>query len=440
VRIEEARAWLDSHINLEAIARPDRGRTRTPSLDAIRALTWMMGDPQHQYPVVHLTGTNGKTSTARLLTELLGAQGLAVGTLTSPHLERLNERISRNGEPISDEGLAEVLTAIADLEPHVEGPDPSFFDLLVAAAFRWFADMAVHAAVIEVGMGGTWDTTNVADGQVAVVTGIGLDHMEFLGSTLEAIARDKSGIVKPGATLVLGEDRPELIPIFEATPAESIWRIGEEFACETNRLAVGGRSVTLRTPEALYEDVLLSLHGAHQGRNAACALAAAEAFFGRPLDEDLVRDTLAKATSPGRMEVVGKDPLVVLDGVKNPDGARAAAATLAEAFGDRRRIVVFGQLRGRDSELIAAELGLARAHKVIACAPDWPKALPATETGAAAESAGAVDVEVVPSVDRALERALELAESDDLVFVTGSLYVVGAAREAMRARSASAEG
>jgi len=431
MNIGEALAWLDGHLNLERMARPGRRRTRTPNLDGITALTQLMGEPQHQYPVLHLTGTNGKTSTARLLTDLLVAHGLSVGTLTSPHLERINERITWNGEPVPDDALAESLTAIAELEPLVGAERPSFFDALVAAAFRWFADVAVDAAVVEVGMGGRWDTTNVADGRVAVVTGIGLDHMEYLGPDLESIARDKSGIVKPGATLVLGEARAELVAIFDDTPAEATWLIGREFACEENLPAVGGRAVSIRTPGASYDQVLLGLHGAHQGHNATCALAAAEAFFERPLTEEVVRSTFAAAESPGRMEVMRQRPLVVLDGVKNPDGARAAAATLTEAFGDRRRIVVFGQLRGRDTALIARELEMQNASLVIACEPDWPRALPAQDTADAARAAGCDAVEVVPDVARAVERALEVAEVDDLVFVTGSLYVVGAARSAL---------
>ncbi|HUR49223.1 MAG TPA: Mur ligase family protein [Acidimicrobiales bacterium] len=431
MKIDEALAWLDGHLNLERLATPGRRRTRTPNLDGITALTQLMGEPQHQYPVLHLTGTNGKTSTARLLTDLLVAQGLAVGTLTSPHLERINERITWNGDPVAEEALAEALSAIADLELLVEGPRPSFFDALVAAAFRWFADIAVDAAVIEVGMGGRWDTTNVVNGRVAVVTGIGLDHMEYLGPDLESIARDKSGIVKPGSTLVLGETRAELVEVFAGTPATTTWLAGRDFGCDENLPAVGGRALTLRTPSAAYEQVLLGLHGAHQGHNASCALAAAEAFFERPLTDELVRATFAAATSPGRMEVVGQRPLVVLDGVKNPDGARAAAATLTEAFGDRKRIVVFGQLRGRDTESIARELELARAALVIACEPDWPRALPAEDTAAAVKAAGSQSVEVIREVAAAVERALELAEPDDLVFVTGSLYVVGAARAAL---------
>lgn len=432
MRIDEALKWLDGHLNLEALARPGRSRTRTPNLDGITALTELMGAPQHQYPVLHLTGTNGKTSTARLLTDLLVAQGLSVGTLTSPHLERINERITWNGVAIPDEALAESLSAIAELEPLVEGEPPSFFDALVAAAFRWFADIAVDAAVLEVGMGGTWDTTNVADGQVAVVTGVGLDHMEYLGTTLEAIARDKSGIVKPGSTLVLGETRPELVEIFTETAAATIWLKGRDFECEENLPAVGGRSLTIRTPGAAYDQVLLSLHGAHQGHNALCALAAAEAFFARPLDDQVVRAVFGSAKSPGRLEVVGQRPLVVLDGVKNPDGARAVTAALAEAFGERRRIVVFGQLRGRDTEHIARELELDKADHVIACEPEWTRALPAEETAEAVKAAGCDSVEVIGDIAAAVERALEMAEPDDLVFVTGSLYVVGAARAALR--------
>lgn len=311
---------------------------------------------------------------------------------------------------------------------------PSVFELLTAAAYRWFADLAVDAAVVEVGLGGRWDATNVADGQVAVVTNIGIDHVEYLGPTREGIAKEKSGIVKPGSTLILGETDPELAHVFEGAGANEVWQRGVDFACVENELAVGGRALTLRTPGGLYEGVYLPLYGAHQGDNAACALAAAEAFFGAPVQLDLVNEAMAAAASPGRMEVMGRHPLCILDGAHNPAGARAAAATLAESFGEAAsRIVVLGLLKGRDPDEMIAAFEPAAVRLVVACPPPSPRAMPASEVADAAARAGIVAVEAA-SVEEAVDRAVEEASPDDLVLVTGSLYVVGAARAALRSR------
>ncbi len=416
--------------NLEA--RLAAKKSQPPTLDRITRLMQLMGEPQRQYPAIHVTGTNGKTSASRILTALLAAKGLSVGTFTSPHLERVHERISWNGDPIADDALADALTAVANLEPILEGHAPSYFEILSAAAFWWFADIAVDVAVVEVGVGGTWDTTNVVNASVAVVTTVGIDHVEYLGSTRLAIAREKAGIVKTGATLVLGETDPELVPVFRDTPAGDIWVRGEDFGCVRNELAVGGRLLDVRTRGATYPDVYLPLHGAHQGDNAACALAAAEAFFDAPLDAELVTEALASVTSPGRLEVVRRQPLCILDGVKNPDGARAAARTLDEEFGaDRGRVLVVGLLRGKDPDEMLAALDVTRARVVVACEPPTPRAWSAKDVAEAARRAG-VPAEEVPPVADAVRRALELASDDDVVLITGSLYVVGPAREALR--------
>ncbi|MEO7461017.1 MAG: Mur ligase family protein, partial [Acidimicrobiales bacterium] len=321
---------MGQHINLEASAAV-AGRVEGLKLDNMRELCGVVGDPQHDQPTVHVTGTNGKGSVARMVTALLSAHDLSVGTYTSPHLERINERISRNGEPIADDALATVLTDLARVETLL-GHTPSYFELLTAAAFRWFSDEAVAAAVVEVGLLGRWDATNVVDGVVAALTNIGHDHTDGEGDWRHRIAEEKAGIVKPGSTFVLGERDPALEPIFQATPARDIWRRDDDFGCSASRLAVGGRLLDLRTPGGSYDDVFLALHGEHQGDNAAVALAAVEAFFDRPLDADLVAEAFAGVRNPGRFEVVGRDPLLVLDGAHNPDGARAAAATLDEGF------------------------------------------------------------------------------------------------------------
>jgi dihydrofolate synthase/folylpolyglutamate synthase len=410
-------------VNREAVPAPEAAF----KLEGVRELMAVMADPQRQYPVLHVTGTNGKTSTARILAALLQAKGLSVGTFTSPHLERVNERMSWNGEPISDGAFAEVVTALAELEPLLEH-EPTWFELVTAAGLRWFADIAVDAAVVEVGLGGRYDATNVVDGQVAIVTNVGIDHVEFIGPTREDIAFEKAGIVKPDSTLVLGETDPAIVPIFERTGAAAVWTRDVEFACTTSVVAHGGRLLGLRTPAASYDDVYLPLHGAHQGDNAAVALAAAEAFFGEALAEDVVAEAFASAASPGRMEVVGRRPLVILDGAHNVAGARAAAATLDEEFAtDGERVIVFGCFGGKDPGEMLRALGAGTAKLVVGVAPPWPRALPAAAIVAAARELG-VDAVAAETVADALRLALEAAAPEDLVFVTGSLYLVGAAR------------
>jgi dihydrofolate synthase/folylpolyglutamate synthase len=397
----------------------------------MRELCHVLGDPQAHQPTVHVTGTNGKGSVARLVTGLLGSHDLTVGTYTSPHLESVNERISRNGVPITDHELASVLTDLAALEALLEHR-PSYFELLTAAAFRWFSDEAVAAAVVEVGLLGRWDATNVVDAQVAVLTNVGHDHTDGKGDWRRRIAEEKAGIVKPGATFVLGETDPALQDVFAATAAAAVWRQDVDFGCASNRLAVGGRVLDLRTPGARYDEVFLSLHGAHQGTNAAIALAAAEAFFGRPLDGDLVAEAFAGAQSPGRFEIVQRDPLLILDGAHNPDGAQAVVETLTEGFvvtGESRLVV--GVLEGRDPVELLEILDAGSAAEVVCCSPDSPRALPADELAAHVRALGG-QARVVPQVGDAVTAALAAADADDVVLVTGSLYTVGAARTACR--------
>ncbi len=308
----DALAWLDAHTNLER-----GGARRRPTLDRMRPLVELLGSPQLDYQVIHVTGTNGKTTTTNMAMHLLANQGLSVGAYTSPHLEVVNERIAwargpgprpdGNAEPISDAALAEALSVVAAVESQLPDP-PSYFEILTAAAYRFFADSAVDVAVVEVGLGGTWDATNVADGAVAVVTNVSLDHTEYLGPTRADIAAEKAGIVKPGATLVLGETDPTLEPLFLDRSPGRVLRRGEDFGASEIHLAHGGHIVDLRTPERDYPGVYLPIHGAFQADNAAVALAAAEAFFDGPLDPDVVAGAFASFRSPGRLEVVGHSP------------------------------------------------------------------------------------------------------------------------------------
>ncbi|MCU1454856.1 MAG: folC [Acidimicrobiales bacterium] len=428
MNIHAALRYLDQHTNLEATA----GRAEGLSLDRMRQLAAALGDPQHAYPVIHITGTNGKGSVARMVTELLRASGLSVGTYTSPHLEEINDRIAWDATPISDAELADAIGAIAAIEP-VAGITPSYFEILTAAAFSWFAEVAVDVAVVEVGMLGRYDATNVADAAVAVLTNIGHDHTDGKGAWRAAIAQEKVGIVKPGSTFVVGETDPDLRSIFASTEAAETWLRGVHFDVEQSMLALGGRSVDLRTPSGTVEDVFVPLHGDHQAHNAAIALAAVEAFFARRLEDDLVRDAFAAVQVPGRFEIVHRDPTVVLDAAHNLDGARACRRTLAEEFTlNGSLILVVGMLSGRDPVELLDALGAADAGFLVACTPDSPRAVPAAKLAAAADALGIV-AESVRSVDEAVQRALALASPDDLVLITGSLYVVGPARTILRA-------
>jgi dihydrofolate synthase/folylpolyglutamate synthase len=397
----------------------------------MRALTALLGEPQASIPSIHVTGTNGKGSTCAMATTLLEAKGLSVGTYTSPNLERVNERLARNGEPIDDAAFADVLTELALLESLMV-ERPTRFELLTAAALSWFATEAVDSMVVEVGLGGTWDCTNVVDGDVAVVTNVSYDHTDVLGPTLEGIAADKAGIAKAGSRVVIGETDPELVSILEeragAAAAASVWVAGRDFGCESNRLAVGGRLVTLWTTGGRYEDVLVPLHGAHQGANAACALAAVEAFFGDPLAPDVVEEGFAAVRVPGRLEVLGRRPLLLVDGAHNAAGMAALGDALADAFAvDGTSVAVVGMLSGRDPSAMLAPLAEARIRTIVVCRPESPRAMPIENVADAARALGLV-VHEEPDALAALRMARGLVDAEGLVVVAGSLYIVGAVR------------
>lgn len=428
VNLASALRYLDAHTNLEAVA----GRVEGLSLERMARVAHVLGDPQHAAPVIHVTGTNGKGSVSRMVSDLLRAQGLSVGTYSSPHLERINERISWNGEPVDDDTLGALIGEVAALE-ELAGVTPSYFEILTAAAYSYFAQVAVDVAVVEVGMLGRYDATNVADAAIAVCTNIGRDHTDGADGWRAAIAEEKVGIVKPGRTdvFVVGEPDPDLQPIFAGAGAGATWFAGEEFAVDTDVRAVGGRLVSVTTPGGRYDDVFVPVLGAHQAGNAAIALAAAEAFGGRPLAEDVVAEGFAGLSLPGRFEVVSRHPTVVVDVAHNPEGAAVTADTLAEDLSlTGGLILVVGLLGGRDAADVLRRLGAAEAGLVIACSPDSPRALPASELAGIAESIGA-SAESVPDPVDAVHRALALATEDDVVLVTGSHYIAGPVRAAL---------
>jgi len=430
--LPDALVWLDGHIDFESNMPTRRS---LPTLERIRVLMGLLGDPQEAYPSVHITGTNGKGSTAAMATALLAARGLSVGTYTSPNLSRVNERISRNGEPIDDDAFVEVLESLARLERLMDDP-PTRFELLTAAALAWFADEAVDAAVVEVGLGGLWDCTNVVDGDVAVVTNISFDHTEVLGPTLEDIATDKSGIFKHGSEVIIGETDPTLVALLDRAAqqadASGVWARDRDFTCTANRPAVGGRLIDVRTPGSAYGELLVPLHGAHQGDNASCAMAAAEAFFGSPLPEDMVEQALSGVRVPGRLEVIGRRPLVVVDGAHNVAGMIVLARSMVEEFTvEGASQAVVGMLTGRDPTAMLEALLTAGVRSVVACSPHSPRALDAGMVAAAATGLG-MDAVVADSPEEAVTTALGRAGPDDRVVVCGSLYVVADARRLLR--------
>jgi dihydrofolate synthase/folylpolyglutamate synthase len=424
-----------------------------PSLDRIRAFTELLGDPQRTYPVIHLTGTNGKTSTSRMIDTLLRALDLRTGRFTSPHLERLNERICIDGEPLTDEEFVRAFNDVAPYTHLVDSTQPhplSFFETMVGMAYAAFSDAPVDVAIVEVGLGGMWDATNVADGTVAVVTPIGMDHAQYLGDTVEDIATEKAGIIKPGATAVLTEQQPGPAEILlrrcvevEATPV----REGLEFGVISRLPAVGGQVVTLKGLRAEYDEVFLPLYGAHQAQNAAAALAAVEAFAGdQPLGDDLVREAFARTTSPGRLEIIRRSPMILLDAAHNPHGAEAAAAALDDSFAFSPLIGVVGVMTDKEYEAVLGAFEPHLAH-VVCTQNSTPRALPAAELAAVArEVFGADRVSVAPRLADAIDEATTLAEAGEAlgtsigtgaVLITGSVVTVGEARALLRRRDRS---
>ena len=414
-----------------------------PSLERITALCRLLGDPQDAYPVVHLTGTNGKSSTARMVDALLRALDLRTGRFTSPHLQSMTERISLDGEPLTEEAFVEAFADVAAYAQVVDDTQQhplSFFELTVAMAFAAFADAPVDAAVVEVGMGGAWDATNVATGRVAVVTPVAVDHAAYLGDRAADIAVEKSGIIKPGAHAVLAAQEPDVLDVLLRRSAEVgavALREGVDFGVVDRLNAVGGQQVALQGVNARYDDVLLRLHGAHQAQNAAVALAAVETFVDAELDADLVRAAFGEVTSPGRLEVVRRSPTVLVDAAHNPHGVRATLEAVQDAFTFSPLVGVLSVMADKDVEEMLRELEPVLAH-VVCTQNSLPRALRAEELGElAADVFGDDRVTVVPRLDDALVRAISMAETgegmeDALgsggVLVVGSVVTAGEAR------------
>jgi dihydrofolate synthase/folylpolyglutamate synthase len=391
----------------------------------------LLDQPQLTYPTVHVTGTNGKTTTTRLVTALACAHGLVTGTFVSPHVVSVLERISICGEPISAEEFAEEYQHLMPFFQRVDGlgRDVSYFEALTALAYLWFADKPVGLGAFEVGMGGIWDATNLIRGDVAVLCPVGLDHKE-LGSTVAQVATEKAGIIKEGKVAVVRQQRPEALAVIETRCEQTgatLLLEGKEFELESRTRGVGGQAITLRGLHDRYENVFLPLFGEQLARNTVAAIVACEALLDRALDDGSVRAALEKVTSPGRMEVVGRRPLVLLDGAHNPDAAEALAAALADAFAWARLHLVMAMFADKDVEAVTRFIG-PLADRAYVCVNSNPRSAPTERVAAALEAAGTGEVETHPSVAQAVQAAMEAADPVDLILVTGSFYTVADAR------------
>jgi dihydrofolate synthase/folylpolyglutamate synthase len=421
--------FADALRDLEARASEFRPE---PTLERIRALADLLDNPQLTYPTVHITGTNGKTTTSRLVTALTCALGLTTGTFTSPHVTSVTERLAVCGEPISEEEFAE---EYEHLLPFLEEVDRrsenrvSYFEALTALAYLWFADRPVALGVFEVGMGGTWDATNLVRGDVAVLCPVGLDHPE-LGDTVAKVATEKAGIVKEGRVAVVREQRPEALEVIRRRcedVAATLLLEGQDWALASRLPAWGGQYLAVKTPLGSYSDLFLPLFGEQLGRNAAAAVVAVEALLGRALDEPTVRGALEGVSSPGRVEVVARHPTVVLDGAHNPDAAEALAAALQESFRWDRLHLVVGIFADKDVEAVCRLLA-PLADRAYASPNSNPRSAPPDRVASALAGAGVGEVETFPTVAQAVSAARGAADEGDLILVTGSFYTVADAR------------
>lgn len=404
-----------------------------PDLDRIRAIAELLDEPQRTYPTIHVTGTNGKTTTARLVSALACAHGLVTGLFTSPHLRSVTERFQICGEPLSESEFAEEYEHLLPVLETIDGRvgRATYFETLTALGFLWFADKPVQLAVFEVGMGGTWDATNLIAGDVAVVCPIGLDHPE-LGSTVAEVATEKAGIIKEGKVAVVREQAPEALDVLERRSADvgAVLKLEKrDWDLPARVPAVGGQAISVQGLHGAYDDLVLPLFGEFAARNAAAAIVATEALLGKALEDEAVREAFATASSPGRLEVIARHPLIVLDGAHNPAAAEALAAALVESFTWERLHLVIAAFSNKDVGGVVERLA-PLADAAYAATTDSVRARPGSEIAEVLESNG-VPATSFEDVTSALAAARAEATPADLILVTGSLYTVAAARGAL---------
>ena len=409
-----------------------------PRLEPTRRAVQLLGDPQSSYRVIHITGTNGKTSTTRFIERILREHGLKTGRFTSPHLVRLNERISLDGEPVSDEQL---LSVYSDIEPILEfvdqeliqqGENPlTFFEALAVLGFAVFADAPVDVLVLEVGMGGAWDSTNVADGDVAVFTPIGLDHMDRLGNTIAEIAETKSGIIKSGAIVVSSAQEPTALAVLEqssAKSAEKFFLEGRDFFVDESNQTETGQEIVVSGLAGKYLKMTAPVFGPHQSQNLALAVAAVEAFLGggeRQIPDDILRSALADVSSPGRLQLIRTEPEILLDGAHNPAGTKVLAQALKAQFSAKPIVALISVLAEKDAASLLANLS-GLFESAIITSSSSPRAMPAPDLETLAQQALGTAVLAVSDFRLAFEAAKDRAlEVDGIVLVTGSITLVG---------------
>jgi dihydrofolate synthase / folylpolyglutamate synthase len=429
VNYADAVAYLDAHI----------GRGVDPGLDRIKGLLDLMGNPEQAYPIIHVAGTNGKTSVARMATLVCVAHGLTTGTFISPHLEKVEERISVNGAIPDEATFAQAVLdvkAFADIFEQRMGETLTYFELTAALAVSWFADQAVDAAVIEVGLGGRLDATNAVHGQVAVLTSVGLEHTDYLGNTLEEIAEEKLAIAEEGATLVTGPLPQPIERLARRTAARlgiNAHAYGSDFAIEGSSPALGGWNIDIQGIHGLYEDIYLPVHGRFQTVNLAVAIAAAEALMGRELDHEAVIDGVAAFTAPGRMEPVSTKPMVMLDAAHNAPGFEVLAQALAEEFANTKWVLVVGAMEDKDIVSMIDSVK-DRLGRVVTTAVDAPRAIPAQQLAEIVAPLVDVEVGAIDDPTKAIEVAQALAGETGSVLVAGSIYLGGVIRSHLAGR------
>ncbi len=423
----------------ELYARKPEHQMR-PRLEPTRLACEILGNPQNNYPIIHITGTNGKTSTARIIERILRELGLKTGRLTSPHLVRFNERISLDGNPIDDERFLETyaetkpLLGLIDARLAEQGEQPlTFFEAMTAIAFQIFSDAPVDVLVLEVGIGGEWDSTNVADGDVAVFTAIDLDHTKVLGDTVEEIAVTKSGIIKEKSLVVSSPQKSSVIEILRKKSSQDIFLAGEHFFLESVSSEGMGTRFSVRGSAGNYPDLWMPIIGSHQAENAATAIVAVEQFLGgRAIADEYLRVAMADVVSPGRLQVVGKDPLIVLDGAHNPAGLRSLQSAISQHFGDVERIGLVAMLSDKDVDTAARQFA-QMFPAIVVTEVIGPRALSASELADKITSQGGNVVGSFGRVSEAFEEARFIAEqADSALFVTGSLYLIGEVLEELQ--------
>ena len=395
----------------------------------MRLLAQAVGSPQKDFPCIHITGTNGKGSTSALVSKLLSSMGLNVGTYCSPHVSSITERIQLNTEPISEDEFAEVVSHL-ELVTSMLDATPSWFELMTAAALSCFANNAVDVAVIEVGMLGRYDATNIADAKVAIITNVGFDHTDGAEGWRKKLAWEKAGIIKDGSIVCLGDTDDEVEHFILQENTRKILRRDIDFACIENDLAIGGRHLSLRVNDAVYENIFLSQHGVHQGQNAAIALAGATAFLELEIPVSIVENSFQDISLPGRFEVILKEPLVILDGAHNPPGALAAAQTLKSSFSlDGSKTLIVGMTEEKDADWMLSNLNASEFDTIFTTQASSPRSMPSEDLALIASKYCSKTI-ICPSPEEALKSAIQISSSDGVIFGTGSMYVVGAIREA----------